>query len=60
MISLACYFAWIATFTMIECTCGVHYRMMQEWAGLPTFVLGCLLVVCVVRSSPVEEPAKTN
>lgn len=58
--SLACYFAWIATFTTIESVWGVAYRMMHEWAGLPTFLLGSLLLVAIVLSSPIETPGEVE
>jgi hypothetical protein len=61
LVALGCYFGWLATFDLIEYNIGVDFHGMQEWAGLPTFLLGCVLVVCVVRSSttqPSQEEVK--
>jgi hypothetical protein len=55
LVALACYFGWLAIFDLIECTLGADFHSMQEWAGLPTFLLGCALVVCVVRSSATQS-----
>ncbi len=49
-VSLGCYFGWLGIFDLIECTKGVDFHSMQEWAGLPTFLLGCGLIVCIVRA----------
>jgi hypothetical protein len=54
LVALGCYFAWIATFDIIEATKGVDYRAMRDWAGLVTFVLGSLVIAGIVRSSPIE------
>jgi hypothetical protein len=53
-VSLGCYFGWLGIFDVIECTIGVDFHSMQEWAGLPTFLLGCGLIVCIVRASTTE------
>jgi hypothetical protein len=55
LVALGGYFAWIATFDIIEATKGVDYLAMRDWAGLVTFVLGCLLIAGIVRSSPIED-----
>jgi hypothetical protein len=55
LVALGCYFAWIATFDVIEATLGVDYRRMRDWAGLVTLTLGCVLISCIVASSPIEE-----
>ena len=53
-VSLGCYFGWLGIFDVIECTKGVDFHSMQEWAGLPTFLLGCGLIVCIVRASTTQ------
>jgi hypothetical protein len=53
-VSLGCYFGWLGIFDVIECTVGVDFHSMQEWAGLPTFLLGCGLITCIVRSSTTQ------
>jgi hypothetical protein len=56
LVALICYFGWIATFDVIAATRGVEYHQISEWAGLPTVILGGFLIICIVRSSPVEAP----
>jgi Glycosyltransferase family 87 len=53
-VALGCYFGWLSIFDVIECTKGVDFHSMQEWAGLPTFLLGCGLIVCIVRASTTQ------
>lgn len=51
------YFGWIAAFNLIESSRGIGFLRMEDWVGLPTFLLGVALVVCTVRSSRSEDRA---
>ena len=46
------YFAWIAYFDVMM----YRDRIAQfvEWVGVPTFILGSLLIVCIIRSGPCD------
>jgi hypothetical protein len=53
-VALGCYFGWLCIFDVIECSKGAGFHSMEEWAGLPTFVLGCGLITCIVRSATTQ------
>ena len=57
--ALACYFGWLSVFDVILSRIDIDLTRMQEWIGLPTFLLGCFLLVSIVRSSlsSMKEPA---
>lgn len=44
------YFAWIAYFDVLMYR--ERFEGLTDWAGVPTLLLGCLLVGCVIRSGP--------
>ncbi|MFO0891766.1 MAG: glycosyltransferase family 87 protein [Isosphaeraceae bacterium] len=52
LISLGAYFAWLSVFDLYESRFGVDAANMQDWVGLPTFILGWCVVACLVRSAP--------
>jgi hypothetical protein len=54
-LALAAYFGWVSLFDTFDAFYGADYNRMQEWVGLPTFLLGCVLIVCVVRSARVAS-----
>ena len=58
-IALGCYFGWLSIFDVMLSTIDIDRMGMQEWIGLPTFFLGCLLLVIIVRSPSIskKEPA---
>ena len=57
-IALACYFGWLSAFDVMLLRFIDDQIWMQEWIGLPTFLLGCLLMACIVRAvSNLEERA---
>ncbi|HMF37013.1 MAG TPA: glycosyltransferase 87 family protein, partial [Isosphaeraceae bacterium] len=58
-IALGCYFGWLSIFDVMLSTINIDSIGMQEWIGLPTFLLGCLLLVIIVRSPSIskKEPA---
>jgi hypothetical protein len=55
--ALGCYFGWQAAFDVLYCWFGGtlgfgdELSWVPEVVGLPTFLLGCVLVVCVVREA---------
>ena len=58
-IALGCYFGWLSIFDVILSRTNIDFRRMQEWIGLPTFLLGCFLLVSIVRSPSIsrQDPA---
>jgi len=58
-VALGCYFGWLSFFDVILSRINIDLRGMQEWIGLPTFLLGCLLLVSIVRSLSIskQDPA---
>jgi hypothetical protein len=58
-IALGCYFGWLSIFDVILSTTNIDSMGMQEWIGLPTFLLGCFLLISIVRSSSIsrQDPA---
>lgn len=57
LIALAGYFGWLAAFDVFYASIGGFITPYGRWmwvdevVGLPTFVLGCLLFVAVIRST---------
>jgi len=58
-VALGCYFGWLSIFDVILSTTNIDSMGMQEWIGLPTFLLGCFLLVSIVRSPSIsrQDPA---
>jgi hypothetical protein len=54
LVALGCYFGWYALFDLGESTRVVIPDVIQDWVGLPTFLLAVALLVCVVRSATTE------
>ncbi len=54
-ISVALYFGWLSAFDLVDAHREVGTTRMEEWAGLLNFVLGCLVVIGLVRSAPRRE-----
>ncbi len=52
-IALGCYFGWLSIFDIILSKFDIDSTGMQEWIGLPTFLLGCFLLVGIVRSTSI-------
>ena len=50
--SFCAYFAWVTYFDYLLYA-DRSYRI-EQWGGLPTFCLGCLLMVSIVRAAPPE------
>lgn len=58
-LALAAYFGWLVAFELVYYWIEDTSPRFEEAVGLPTFVLGCLLVACIVRSEPTaaaDEP----
>jgi hypothetical protein len=51
VIAMALYFGWLSVFDVIDSWISIDSLSMQEWIGLPTFLLGCLLGACILSSS---------
>ena len=49
--ALGCHFGWLATFDVIGSIVDIDSLQMQEWIGLPTFLLECLLAAAIVYSA---------
>lgn len=58
-IALGCYFGWLSIFDVMLSKTEIASMGMQEWIGLPTFLLGCFLLVSIVRAPSIsrQEPA---
>jgi len=54
-ISAALYYGWISVFDLIDAQREIGSTRIEEWAGLLNFVLGCLVVLGLVRSAPRGE-----
>ncbi len=50
-ISLGCYFGWLSVFDLLLATVSIDALGMQEWIGLPTFLLGCFVFQRVDRAA---------
>jgi hypothetical protein len=48
-IPLGCYFGWLSIFDLMLVFLEIDSLGMQEWIGLPTFLLGCWLLASTVR-----------
>jgi hypothetical protein len=51
VVAAGIYFGWLAFFDVLDCLISVGYNWIEDSVGLPTFVLGSVLVACVVRSA---------
>ena len=55
-IAMVCYFGWISVFDLIDFFVEIDRHLIPQWAGLLTFLLGCVLLTCSVRSGrPVDK-----
>ncbi|HWT77799.1 MAG TPA: glycosyltransferase family 87 protein, partial [Candidatus Methylomirabilis sp.] len=54
-IALGCYFGWLSIFDVILSRTEIGPMGMQEWIGLPTFLLGCSLLASIVRSPSISR-----
>lgn len=61
LIALAVYFGWISLFDTFYCAEDplavsplLDWNKVEDTVGLPTFLLGCGLIVCIVRSARFE------
>jgi hypothetical protein len=45
------YFGWLSVFDLIECRLDIDRLRMQEWVGLPTFLLAGLVLGCLIQSA---------
>ena len=48
---LGIHFGWLAVFVIIDSVTNIDFYHMQEWVGLPTFILECLLATAIVLSA---------
>lgn len=55
LIALACYFAWLSVFDVLLVRTNIDSLGMQNWIGLPMFLLGCLLLASIVRSASISR-----
>jgi len=55
-IAMACYFGWISAYDIIEAFKSIDSTLIPLWAGLPTFLLGCVLLICCLRSATADKP----
>jgi hypothetical protein len=55
-IALGLYYVWLSIFDLVYFWIGIDNTSMQQWVGLPTFLLGCLLAVCILIS---PQPSAT-
>jgi len=53
-IALGCYFGWLSYFDIILSTTELDSTRMQEWIGLLTFLLGCFLLINIIRSHSIS------
>jgi hypothetical protein len=51
LFALVCHFAWLSFFVVFESIYNIDDYNMQEWIGLPTFILEWLLAWAIVRSA---------
>ena len=45
------YFAWLSVFDLIECRFDIDRLGMQEWIGLPTFLMAGLVLGCLIGAA---------
>jgi hypothetical protein len=50
-IALGAYIGWLSVFDLITSYIDIDTTRMQEWVGLPTFLLGCAVVAFMVAAS---------
>jgi hypothetical protein len=60
-VAMAAYFGWLAAFDVYyvlveEWRMGLAWWYVREVAGIPTFLLGCALLVAVVRAATRQVP----
>ncbi|MGC8642408.1 MAG: glycosyltransferase family 87 protein [Isosphaeraceae bacterium] len=53
--AMGCHFGWMAAFVVTESVVNIDTLGMQEWIGLPTFILECLLGAAIVHSAQAVE-----
>ena len=63
--AIALYFGWLSVFDviyMLSDTWGIEvgWNQLEEFSGLPTFILGSALVACVVRAGPLPAAPTRN
>jgi hypothetical protein len=51
-IALTAYFGWLVAFDLVYYWIEDSSPRFEDAVGLPTFVLGCALIACIVRSEP--------
>ena len=54
-IAMVCYFAWLSVFDLIDSFGRLQSSFIPEWAGVPTFLLGCVLLIRSMRSATAEQ-----
>jgi len=59
-IALGCYFGWLSIFDIILSNTDIDPMGMQEWIGLPTFLLGCFLLVSILRALSSGNPRASS
>ena len=60
-IAVACYLGWLAVLNLYylfinEFSGGLYWDVVQDVAGLPTFLFGCGFIAAVVRSAGPASP----
>ena len=53
-IALSGYFGWLSYFDLALSFINIDSKGMQEWIGLPTFLLGCFLLFSILRSTSIS------
>jgi hypothetical protein len=61
VVAFALYFVWLSVFDVIYTlddawSIDAGWGRVEEFSGLPTFVLGSALVACVVRAAHLRPP----
>jgi len=59
-VALGCYFGWLSYFDLILSRIDIDLRRLQEWIGLPTFLLGCFVLVSILRSASLNAGAQAH
>lgn len=54
-VAFASYFGWIIAFDVVYWWIGDSSTRFEDSVGLPTFMLGCGLVACLVMSEPIRK-----
>jgi Glycosyltransferase family 87 len=50
-----CHFGWLAAFVVTDSVANIDTLGMQEWIGLPMFILECLLGAAIIWSAQTIE-----